>query len=342
MGDPRFYRRRPGSMARLSRRQLMFAGAALSGFILSRQAAAYGDFPITIRHAFGQTTIPREPQRIVTLGWSGEDAVIALGKIPIAMTGYPYWPDGIADWNRIRIGSEKPVLMNTIIDYEKIALLKPDLILAVFSGLDEVSYGRLSRIAPVVSWVNGPWSSDWKEQALLTGRALGRLAEASGNIQVVESLLGEFNSDYPEIQGKSFALISHFPQQNGCDVYLPGDTRFEMFKALGLMPSAGVAQLGKAKGGLYSQSVSLEQLDVLDCDILVAWFAEGIEAACNAQPIFRTIPPIRRGTFVSLEKPAAIWAVLAPTVLSIPFGFPEIVRDMSRAAKRLAANAEAR
>lgn len=340
MGERCFDRTQPGSFTRLSRRQLVFAGAAMPALILSREAAGYGEFPVTIKHAFGWTTIPHEPQRIVTLGWSGEDAVIALGKVPIAMTGYPYWPDGISDWNRSRIGSEKPVLMNNIIDYEQIALLRPDLILAVFSGLDAVAYARLSRIAPVVSWVKGPWSSDWREQTLLAARASGRLAEASRLIHAVENLIGDFKNDFPEIQGKTFALISHFPQQNGCDVYLPGDTRFEMFEALGLRPSPGVVRLGNARGGRYSQSVSLEQLDLLDCDILITWFAEGIEAACKSQPIFSTIPSIRRGTFVSLEKPATIWAVLTPTVLSIPFGFPEIASDISRAAKRLAATTE--
>jgi iron complex transport system substrate-binding protein len=343
MGYRRFNQAQSGSLARLSRRQLMFAGAsAIPALMISREAVGHDSFPVTIEHAFGSTTIAHEPQRIVTLGWSGEDAVIALGKIPIAMTGYPYWPDGIADWNKNRMGSENPVLLRHAIDYEQIALLRPDLILAVFSGLDAIAYKRLSRIAPVVSWMKGPWSSNWQEQTQVTGRALGRTTESSKVIRSVENLVGDFKNTFSEIRGKTFALISHFPQQNGCDVYLPGDTRFEMFRTLGLRPSPGIARIGNAKGGFYSQSISLEQLDILDCDILIAWFAEGIEAACKSQPILNTILSIQRGTCVSLEKPETIWAVLTPTVLSIPFGYPEIVRDISRAATRLAALTEGR
>lgn len=342
MGDRRLDTPRQGLSIPLSRRQMMFACAAMPALLLSGEAVGHGDFPTKIEHAFGQTIIPNRPQRIITLGWSGEDAVIALGKVPVAMTGYPYWPDGISEWNRTRIGPEMPVLMNNIIDYEQIALLRPDLILAVFSGLDAVAYRRLSRIAPVVSWVNGPWSSDWREQTQLTGHALGCRSEATKLIRTVDDLIYDFRKDYPEIQDRTFALISHFPQQNGCDVYLPGDTRFEMFSALGLRPAPGVVSLGNARGGLYSQSISLEQLDILNCDILIAWFAEGAAAALDSQPILRTIPSIRQGTFVSLEKPETIWAVLTPTVLSIPFGFPEIVSDISLAAKRLAASTEGR
>lgn len=342
MAGRRFDKTRAGSSTSLSRRHMLFAGAMMPALFLSGQAAGHGQFPVTIKHAFGWTTIPREPQRIVTLGWSGEDAVIALGKVPIAMTRYPYWSDGIPDWNRDRIGSQKPILMNNVIDYEQIALLRPDLILAVFSGLDAITYRRLSRVAPVVSELDGPWSSNWQEQTRLAGRALGRPTEASGLVHAVEDLIAGFRVSFPEIQDKTFALISHFPQQNGCDVYLPGDTRTEMFNAAGLKPSPGVAALGKAQSGQYSRSISLEQLDILDCDILISWFAEGIEAACKAQPIFRTIPSIRRGTFVSLERPATIWAVLTPTVRSIPFGFPEIVKNISLAAKRVATNTEAR
>ena len=38
--------------------------------------------------SYGSTTIDAEPMRIVTIGWSGQDAVIALNKVPVAMESF--------------------------------------------------------------------------------------------------------------------------------------------------------------------------------------------------------------------------------------------------------------
>ena len=279
--------------------------------------------------------ISHEPERVVTLGWGGEDTVIALGTIPVGMTRYPYWPDGIAKWNQDRIGSATPVLMSRGIDYEQIVLLRPDLILVVFSGIDEIAYNRLSRIAPVVAYRGSAWRSDWRDQTLLVGTALGRKSNAEQLIGDTDTLLANLRREHPEIIGKTFALITHFPRQNGVDVYLPGDPRFSMLERLGLRAAPGLAALGRAEGGKYSVSVSLEQLDILDSDILIAWFAEGVDAAMVAQPLLRTMPAFRDGAVIALEDPAAIWSILMPTAPAISYTYPDLVSRISVIAKRL-------
>ncbi|MDR6433717.1 iron-siderophore ABC transporter substrate-binding protein [Brucella pseudogrignonensis] len=330
--SPQLLKKRP---VRLSRRQLLIGGIAVPSLFFIDPAKADDGFPVTIRHSFGETLVRKPPKRIVTIGWCGEDPVIALGEVPVGMTGYPYWPDKIADWNTQYIGSEKPVLMNYLVNYEQIAALRPDLILSVFSGIDGLAYQRLSQIAPVVCPLNGAWTSDWREQTLLAGHAMGKTSQATQLIDAVDQSIDDLRTRHPEIAGKSFALVSHFPRQNGFDVYLSGDSRFVMFEQLGLRPCQGVVNLGKAEGGRYVKPVSLEQLDVLDCDILIAWFSEGAEAALNRQPIFRTLPSVQRGTVVALEDPAEIWSVLTPTVLSIPYGFPKLVSRLAAAARKL-------
>ena len=42
-----------------------------------------GAFPVTIEHAYGETTIEQEPKRIATLGWSDQDVVLSLGVVPV-------------------------------------------------------------------------------------------------------------------------------------------------------------------------------------------------------------------------------------------------------------------
>lgn len=54
-------------------------------------AQAQDVFPVRVEHAYGETVIPAKPQRIVTWGWAGQDAVIALGEVPV---GIPYFGYG--------------------------------------------------------------------------------------------------------------------------------------------------------------------------------------------------------------------------------------------------------
>ena len=47
-------------------------------------------FPVTIKHAFGETTIEKEPKRVATLGWSDQDQAVALGVVPVGATKITY------------------------------------------------------------------------------------------------------------------------------------------------------------------------------------------------------------------------------------------------------------
>ncbi|XGU19542.1 ABC transporter substrate-binding protein [Rhodococcus sp. 3Y1] len=112
--------------------------------------------PVTVDHAYGSTTIDAEPMRIVTIGWSGQDAVIALNKVPVAMESFSGAgiENNILPWDASRLNGAKPVLMTTNPDipFEQILGLDPDVILAVYSGIDEGEYKRLSDIAPTVAF----------------------------------------------------------------------------------------------------------------------------------------------------------------------------------------------
>lgn len=69
-------------------------------------------FPVEIRHALGTTRIEAEPQRIVTLGWNGEDAVLALGRIPVGMHRYGLFGSGILPGTSPICGRRRPHCCN--------------------------------------------------------------------------------------------------------------------------------------------------------------------------------------------------------------------------------------
>lgn len=48
------------------------------------ETATEGSFPVTIEHKHGSTTILQAPERVVLVGLNEQDAMLALGVVPVA------------------------------------------------------------------------------------------------------------------------------------------------------------------------------------------------------------------------------------------------------------------
>lgn len=83
-------------------------------------SAANAAFPVSITSALGTAEIKEEPKRVATWGWSNQDAVLALGVVPVAMptfSGPQYGADdkGILKWDAEaldKLGGEQPTLLS--------------------------------------------------------------------------------------------------------------------------------------------------------------------------------------------------------------------------------------
>lgn len=127
-------------------------------------AAASGSFPVTIEHAFGETTIDEQPTRVVAWGWGSADDAIALGVIPVAIPFQSFGgdEDGVLPWMAEALeGEEMPLVLPDSQEppYEDIAAAAPDVILAAYSGITEEEYDLLSEIAPVVAYPGDAWAT---------------------------------------------------------------------------------------------------------------------------------------------------------------------------------------
>lgn len=104
-------------------------------------------FPVTVRHAFGSTTIAQQPTRVATVSWVNADVALALGVVPVAMPKDEYggnakgstpWKDAALENLGAAIGTPKaPAQFSEAdgINYTEIAKATPDVILAAYSGL---------------------------------------------------------------------------------------------------------------------------------------------------------------------------------------------------------------
>lgn len=288
----------------------------------------------SVSHALGTTTLFTAPKRIVTLGWSGEDVVLALGQKPIAMTRYGSFPSGMFPWTEEKLFGHQPILMSGDFDYEKIAALNPDLIIGVYSGIDERSYKRLSSIAPTVVYRSAPWSADWREQTTVIGEALGKSSEAESLIVRTDVLLEEFSHHYTILKGKTFTFGTYIAGGNGIVVYLPKDPRVAALMGVGLIPSKGIEHIASANPEETSISIAFEDIASIDADILIMWYGEGAREAAEAQPLFQILGAVKSGAYVALDDPISVWSTSALSILSIPYGFPRFLPKLAEAATK--------
>lgn len=308
------------------------ASPAAAAIAVASPAAA---FPVTIEHKFGRTTIPAEPRRVVTVGYSDHDTALALGIKPVGVREWygkqPYatWP-----WAQDELGDATPAVLPTgELDFEQIAALRPDLILGVYSGLTQDEYARLSAIAPTVaqSGQYANYATPWQEMARVIGRALGRPERAEQRIADIQERFVRARSAYPEFGRMSgVAAYSFRPGEFG--VYGPGDPRTEFLAALGFKLPADVAALVPADS--FFTTVSAEQLRLLDRDVLV-WFTltPSEPPAIEALPLYQGLRVAREGRDVFLGGDSPLSGALSfSSVLSLPYAIDGLVPQLAAAA----------
>ncbi|MCD2108269.1 iron-siderophore ABC transporter substrate-binding protein [Rhodococcus erythropolis] len=292
--------------------------------------AEAGAFPVTVDHAYGSTTIDAEPMRIVTIGWSGQDSVIALNKVPVAMESFS--GDGIENnilpWDASRLNGAKPVLMTTNPDipFEQILGLDPDVILAVYSGIDEGEYKRLSDIAPTVAFPDQPWDTAWDKQMSMIGAALGQPAQAQTLIDETWAYFEKQAADHPQVQGKTATYAMRTDE--GLIVFCGTDPRIRLLGQLGVKTSPGVDAV--CTSGDSSVSVGMESIDTLDADVFILVDADGtnLDKLMSFGP-FANMTSVSNGRLVRLVGMDYAMATSAPTALSVPYAFDEFIAQLS-------------
>jgi iron complex transport system substrate-binding protein len=301
------------------------------------------DFPVTLEHAWGSTTIEAEPQRIVTWGWSNEDAAIALGVIPVGIPFQSYGggEDGIQPWTEAALtaaGATTPTVLDNSGEppFEQIAALQPDLIIAVYSGITEEQYAMMSAIAPTVAYSGDPWSTPWQDVARTVGKALGKSDEAEALVTETTEWLAAEVAKHPELAGITFASANDY--DGSMAVYAPLDARMKFLTDLGLTLDPSVAALAPPDAPFY-YPLSYELFDQLQGDIFVTYFEE--QTALDtwlATPQAQTYPPIVNGGLAALVGTENVAAVSPPSALSLRWGFPTYLKVLSDAAAKVKTN----
>lgn len=293
-------------------------------------ASSGAGFPATIEHAYGETVIESQPERVATVAWSNQEVPIALGVVPVGMAEVTWGDDdgdGVLPWVEDaleELGAETPVLFDETdgIDFEAVADTQPDVILAAYSGLTQEEYDTLSKIAPVVAYPEVAWGTSYEDMIRLNSQALGLAAEGDA---LIEELHGEVDAalaDYPEL-AESKVLFSYIDPSDFSQVgfYTSLDTRPGFLEGLGFPVPAVVEE--ESDGVQFYTSVSAEEADrFADVDVFVTYgdASGSIIAQLQADPLLSQIPAIAEGRIAILEESTPLAASANPSPLSIGWG----------------------
>jgi iron complex transport system substrate-binding protein len=298
------------------------ATASLTPSGSATESTAASAFPVTVTHRFGETTIPAAPQRIVALGQTDCDPLIALGITPIAVGSFvDDWYSPVNPWNEAGFTNGPPEELNFFeVEFEKVAALKPDLITMVSGGITKDDYKTLSKIAPVVGPPVGYQDSavPYAAHTALIGQAVGRDADAAQLVADVDAKYAAVRAAHPEWAALTSA---HAECWTGAfDVLGANAPRTAFLTAIGFTLPPKIAKL---TGDQYSVELSAEELDLVgDLDLVVWCTDEGAVPQLQQNPVVSRLDAVKDGRAIwlsSAKTDVFMWSMDWNTVLSAPF-----------------------
>jgi iron complex transport system substrate-binding protein len=293
-------------------------------------------FPVTVEHAYGDTTITEQPTRIVSVGYTEQDTLWALGLEPVGVTDW-YGDHEFASWpwaDEARGGSEPEVLTTSDgLDFEAIALLDPDLIIGTNAGMTEEDYDRLSDIAPTVAH-SGDYSmyfEPWDVQTLQIGEAVGLPDEAQKLVDDVDAQFADAAAAHPEFAGKSIVFLQNAIYDGAAIAYQDGLST-DFLTDLGFtIPSEIDAYAPEDESGGQAY-IPVENLDVLNAADVLIWGTESDDdiTALEAEPFVTAISAMKNESVVYTDGITA-GAIYFTSPLSLPYVLDALVPALADA-----------
>ncbi|MET1089861.1 MAG: iron-siderophore ABC transporter substrate-binding protein [Arthrobacter sp.] len=320
-------------------------GPATSGSDSTVSSSSSAQFPVTIEHVYGRTTIEKQPTRVATVSWVNDDVAIALGVVPVGVPknewggndqGSTPWKDAALKDLGAGFGTDKaPVQYSEAdgINFTEIAKLTPDVILAAYSGLTEEDYKKLSEIAPVVAHPELAYGTSWQDSTSIIGKALGKEAEAAKLVSDTEATIKDKVAKYPQIQGKTFIYGNLEPASaDGVNVYTAIDNRPRFLSEIGMKLAPVVEQNTKTSTDFFIPW-SAEKANELSSDIFVTWVPDAATTeSIKSDPLLGQIPAIQKGALVADSDNTLTLSISASSPLSLPWSLDTFLPQLATAA----------
>ncbi len=290
---------------------------------------AGGVFPVTVEHKYGKTTVQSEPERVVTVGYTDQDAVLAVGVVPVGvgdfLGGYK-WRE--RPWAQDALkGADLEVVSGQEINFEAVAAQRPDLIIAINAGLKQGDYDKLARLAPTVAQSGDyvDFGMPWDEQTMVVGKALGREDRAEQVVADVKARFEQFRADHANFAGKTAIMAYGGP--DGYGAYASQDTRSRFLSDLSFVTPK---EIDKLAGDAFYAQFSQEQFRLMDQDVVVMY---GAQKDILANPVFKRLDAVKEDRVIYLDlKDQMAGALGFASALSLPWLLENTEAQLTAAA----------
>ena len=262
------------------------------------------EFPVSVEHIYGSTTIETKPERVVSVGMHEQDFLYALGIAPVGVKEWwgehPYatWP--WAEEARAALDAEPAVMNGEGINVEWVAAQDPDLIIAIYVSMDEETYEMLSQIAPVVVTPAGyeAWGAPWQAELAIIDEATSGTTEKSDVIIAdFAKRYADVRAQYPQLQGMTGTNIYH--EGGAFTAWGSGDLASKFLIDLGLVFPPELDALAQDDNRI---DISAEKIELLDMDVAI-WPAESAatQTEVEAMGLYQLLDIAKEGRSVWLD-----------------------------------------
>ena len=305
---------------------------------------------ISIKHVYGTTEVPADTTKVATVAWANQDVLLALGIMPLGFSKQTWGVtdgSGMLPWTKEKVdeltanGAAQPKLFDddggVKINPQAVNATKPEVILAVYSGMSKEEYETLSKIAPTVAYPKVAWGTPWRETIAINATAVGKKTEGDTLVADLEKQVADAVAKHPQIKGKAAAFCyTAEGDATKFGYYTTADPRTAFLPDLGMKVPASVEKASKENASAFNVDISTENADSLnDFDLIVMYGTESDLATLQANSLLSQVRAIKNGAvaFVGNSDPMA--ASTNPGPLSIPWGIEKYVGLIATAAGKV-------
>lgn len=203
---------------------------------------------ITIKHKLGETSIPKNPTRIVVFDYGILDSLDRLGVevAGVPQNNLPTYLSKYKDKKYTNIGSLKEP------DFEKISQLQPDLI--IISGRQEPVYKELSEIAPTIHLGVDvtKYIDSFKTNMQTLGTIFNKTDEINKELTTIEQSIEKVKTKATETNKKGLVILANDNKVSG---YGPSSRFGLIHDTLGVTPVDTTL-----KASTHGQNISFEYI----------------------------------------------------------------------------------